>query len=675
MPSVPLGELPPQPPRACFGREELVESIVGLIENLSPIALIGPGGIGKTSIALTVLHHGRVKERFGDDRRFVRCDQFPASRAHFLARLSKVIGAGVENPEDLAALQRSLSSREMILFLDNAESLLDPQEADARGIQAVVEELSRFSNICLGITSRISTVPPHCKRLIIPSLSIESACDIFYSIYDTARRTDIVSTLVRQLDFHALSITLLATTASHNMWDYDRLLKERGAHRAQVLKANYNESLATTIELSLNSLTFRKLGPDARNLLGVVAFFPQGIDENNLDWLFPTIPDRRDTFDKFCVLSLTSRTNGFITMLAPIRDYLRPQDPKSSLLLCITKDRYFQRLSVDLRPSKSGFGEARWIVSEDVNVEHLFDIFTSIDTNSGEVWDACANFMRHIYWYKPRQTVLRAKIEGLPDDHHSKPRCLFELARLFEASGNFARAKHFFAHALKLERERGDDLWIAYNLDSLADSNRRLGLYEEGISQAKEALGIFERLGRRKEQALCLVTLAWLLFGDEQLDGAEAALNRVVNSLPEKGEEYPLYQSHRLLGNIYHSKRAREEAVRHLETALEIASTHNWGSELFWVHFDLAWLFRDEDKFGGAHAHLEQAKSYAANDAYGLALAMETHATIWNRQGRFKEARSEVLHAIEIHEKLGTSENQLRDCKDLLGEIESAMKN
>ena len=198
---------------------------------------------------------------------------------------------------------------------------------------------------------------------------------------------------------------------------------------------------------------FQELGPDARELLGVIAFFPQGIDEDNLEWLFPTVSDRAKVFDNFCVLSLTHRSNGFVTMLAPLRDYLHPKDPKSSPLLCTTKECYFRQLSVHVYPDSPSFEGARWITSEDVNVEQLLDVFTSADTGSDGVWDACAHFMKHLYWHKTRVVMLGPKIEGLPDNHPSKPECLFQLSQLFQSVGRFAEGKRLLDHTLKLWRE------------------------------------------------------------------------------------------------------------------------------------------------------------------------------------------------------------------------------
>ena len=282
---------------------------------------------------------------------------------------------------------------------------------------------------------------------------------------------------------------------------------------------------------------FRELGPDARGLLEIVAFFPQGIDEKNLDWLFPTIYNRTAIFDTFCVLSLTYRSNGFTTMLAPLRDHLRPKDPKSSPLLCATKDRYFTRMSVSIDLNLPVFTESRWVVLEDVNVEHILDVLTSTDANADEVWEACPDFLAHLRFHKPRHTILREKIEGLPDDHQSKPRFLFDLAKLFHLVGNYVEMKRLLNYALKLLRERGDESLVARVLRELSDANRMLGLREEGIQQAREALEIYKRVGTTVDQARCLNYFAWLLYEDRQLGAAKETVSHLIDLLPEKGQE------------------------------------------------------------------------------------------------------------------------------------------
>jgi tetratricopeptide (TPR) repeat protein len=685
---IPPGELPPPPP-PCFGRNELIKEIIGLVESLTPIALIGAGGIGKTSIALTLLHHDHIKDQFGENCWFIRCDQFPATLPHFLRQLSNVIGAGVSNPETLAPLRPFLSSKDILIILDNAESILDPQGTNAQEIYTVVEELSQFKTISLCITSRITTIPPLCKRPIIPTLLADAACDIFYNIYNNSSRSNAINNLLQQLDFHALSITLLATTASHNMWDHDRLAQEWNMHRTQVLQTDYNRSLAATIELSLTSPMFCKLGPDARDLLGVIAFFPQGIDENNIDQLFSTTSSRQNiftrqkifhkqntlskqnVFDKFCVLSLAYRSNGFITMLAPLRDHLCPKDPRSSPLLCTTKKYYFSRLLVDPDPGMPSFEETKWIMSEDVNVEHLLNVFTSVDAGSRGVWDACTSFMKHLYWHKPRLVMLGPKFEGLPDNHPSKPECLYELSRLFRSVGKFVEEKQLLGHTLELWRGQRNRFQVAEALECLGAVNWQLDLYTEGIQQVEESLGIFKQLNHTIGQAESLQQLARLLTQDNQLDAAEKAASQSINLLQDNSQQFRLCQGYRFLGNICQSKGETEKAINHYKAALGIASSSNWDNEQFCILFSLAQLFHKEGKFHDAQAHIELAKSHIVNDPYLPGRAMEQQARFWYEEGRLEEAKSEALCAVGVYEKLGAAKD-MEDCRKLLQWIEEA---
>ena len=357
-------------------------------------------------------------------------------------------------------------------------------------------------------------------------------------------------------------------------------------------------------------------------------------------------------------------------MLVPLRDYLCPEDPLSLPILCATREHYFTRLSAEIDPVAPGFRETRWITSEDANVEHLLSVLMSSDPNSDDVWRACDGFLQHLYWHKPRQTVLGPRIEGLPDDHPSKPGCLFGLAWLFQLIGNHTERKRLLERSLRLERERGDDFQVASVLSDLSDVNRVLGLRKEGIGQALEALEIHERVSCVEDQGDCLVGLALLLCGDGQLDAAEEAASRAIKILPEKGEEWRVCNYHGTLGIVYRSKGEKEKALHHFETALTIASTFGWSHGLFWTHYDLAILFRDEDDFDNAHAHTKQARSHTDDDPYLLGRAILLRAQIYYQQRRREESASEALRAFEIFEGLG-AQGDVEACKVLLRDIGS----
>ena len=651
---------------------------MGLVGELSPIALIGAGGIGKTSIALTVLHDNRIKERFGDDRRFIRCDQFLATPGHFLRRLSEVVGAGVENPEGLAPLRSFLSSKEMFIILDNAESILDPQGTTAQEFYTVVEGLSRFENLCICITSRISTILPDCETLDIPKLSMDAARETFYHIYRNDERSDSeVNNILKRLDFHPLSITLLATVAHHNKWDTSRVTGEWETQRTAVPQTDHGGSLAATIELSLASPLFKELGPYARALLEVVAFFPQGVNKDNLDWLFPTVSNRRNIFDKFGVLSLTYRSDNFVTMLAPLRDYLHLKDPKLSPLLYITKERYCSRLLSNQDPENPCFRDTRWIMSEEVNVEHLLGIFTSIDANSDNVWKACFGFMIHLVEHKPRPITLISRIEGLPDNHPSKLECLAMFSSLSKAAAQNLEAKRVFVQVLNLSREQGHSLQIAGTLMALAELNHDLHLQEEEKLQLQEALEIYEQCDDIEAQKVTLHHLTVLFFENNQLDLAEETASRAIDLPRDETRLHLRRYDHGFrhgLGHACESRGETDAAINHFEEALEIASSHDWLEGQTEIRDCLLLMFLREERFNDAQTHLDALKPLCStHHPRCLNQLMVKQAYVWVAQGRFEEAKSELLHLI------GTCDGvedpwYLEDIKVLLQVVEVGTK-
>ena len=208
----------------------------------------------------------------------------------------------------------------------------------------------------------------------------------------------------------------------------------------------------------------------------------------------------------------------------------------------------------------------------------------------------------------------------------------------------------------------------------MSGANQQLGLHEEGIAQATEALVISERLNDVSEQGGALQQIAQLLYSDHQLDAAEEAASRAIDLFSGEGERFLVCQCHYLLGLVYRSKGKVEEAVNHFEAALRIASSLNRPIELFLNHYSLAELFSYQHRFDDAHAHIEHAKSHVEHVPYLLGHATQLQAQLWRRQHNLEEAKSEALHAVEVFEKFGATKN-VEDCRTLLRQIEKEMEN
>jgi len=303
----------------CFSREEIVNEIMELTDQFASVALFGSIGIGKSFVALTLLHHNQTQAKFGRNRHFMRCDDLTNSLEGFLERLSDAIHAN--RTTDVGQLRSHLEScPPLILLLDGVDIILDPLTPEAEQISATIEEFGSYENVCLVTTSRMDPDIHGFHRVGIPTLSGDGARDIFYSLCDL-ERSSAVDDLIARLDFHPLSINLLATSVRENDWDEQMLLKAWDDDQTIAVKKNYHQSLKDAMEPLFRSPTIRYLGTPVRDALEAIAAFPCGIEECKLQSVFPGIDGVGEVIDVLCKFSFIYRQDGSVKMLSPFRFY------------------------------------------------------------------------------------------------------------------------------------------------------------------------------------------------------------------------------------------------------------------------------------------------------------------------------------------------------------------
>ena len=105
-----------------IGRQTLVDSLVAQLSRQRFITLIGPGGIGKTTVALRV-----AEQLIGQYRHGIRLlDLAPINDpAMITAHLANLLELSLHDTEPMSGLAAFLHDRQMLLVIDNCEHLID----------------------------------------------------------------------------------------------------------------------------------------------------------------------------------------------------------------------------------------------------------------------------------------------------------------------------------------------------------------------------------------------------------------------------------------------------------------------------------------------------------------------------------------------------------------------
>jgi len=230
--------LPPRPSRL-IGRDK---DVLALAEHLSArrfVTLRGPGGIGKTTIALALAHE--LADRFKDGVRFI--DLGSLKEGHLVATaVASALRLLVPVEDPTPRLIEALHDRQLLLVFDSCEHVVD---AVARLAQEIYQHAP---SVCLLATSREALeatgefvfeiapleIPPQdagdkasLARYSSARLFMECAVAAGYNATITDADAEIVAQICRKLDGMPLAIELVARLSAHGLNAITQLIEGR----------------------------------------------------------------------------------------------------------------------------------------------------------------------------------------------------------------------------------------------------------------------------------------------------------------------------------------------------------------------------------------------------------------------------------------------------------------
>lgn len=419
IPDIPASDEPvrlPAPPTGLVGRERELEDIDRMLRGASSrlVTLTGPGGIGKTRLAIAAA--GRVSDDFPDGVVFVDFSAVhdPSSVPHTIAQT-----LGVRDTGDAPVTEKltmALRGRRMLLVLDNFEQILG-------AAPALADLLARAPGLSLLVTSRsllrlsaeqsypvgplelpaAGTDPGAVAGIPAVALFIERAHAVKPDFDVTAENVDAVVGICSALDGVPLAIELAAAkihvlTPESMLARLDRLLPFLGGG-ARDLPAR-QQTLRKTIEWST-----QMLGDDEKGLLAAVGVFEGGFSFEAIEAVWD--PDgRADTLaalgslvDSSLVQQQDRGSRSAFSVLDTVRAYALEQLEDAGTLADFRERhaQYFLAVGREAQAELDGPLQQAWMLRLTDDADNLRA--TERYLLEREEWDRAAAFAWALYTY------------------------------------------------------------------------------------------------------------------------------------------------------------------------------------------------------------------------------------------------------------------------------------
>ena len=488
-----------------IGRERELAEAGELLRSARVVTVVGPGGSGKTRLALQV-----AAEAVGEFSHGVWWVSLQALREPelVLPTISSTLGAKVN-------LSLHLAGKQILLVLDNLEQLLDAAPA----LAALLAQTTELRVLC---TSREPLRIAGEAEFAIDPLAEQDAVELFCARAAVSEPLEAVREIVRRLDHLPLAIELAA--ARTKLLPPTELLA-RLAQRLPLLTGGARDAperqrtLRATVEWSHDLLA-----RDEQELFARLAVFAGSFD---LEAAEAVVDADLDSLQALVERSLVRRwASARLGMLETIREYAleRLEESGEAEGLRQTHARYYLSLAESANLASDAQGEQRHalVIPERGNIRAALGWSLDHDRGLGlellvaleNLWATSAPEEGHTW-----AAALLENADGVPD--RLRARALRVYGGMANLIGEKDLADAIWEQSLEIFRALGDEQGIAIILHRLSTSTPLVRRdWARTRSLAEDSLERHRRIGDRKGETQNLAILAIALREEGDLEGA-----------------------------------------------------------------------------------------------------------------------------------------------------------